>query len=95
MRRPLLLALVALAASSGIIETASADHYDSRRQERREAIVAGAVREGIASNRAEDHYRECMRESRYDEDCARQRYYEEQEARQKGRRTAVVVGALN
>jgi hypothetical protein len=95
MRRPFLLALVALAASVGITESASAYDYDNRREERREAIVAGVVRHEIAEERAEAHYRECMRESRYDEDCARQRYREEEEARRKGRRTAVVVGALN
>jgi len=91
-----LLALVALAAGVGNIQIASArDYYDDRRHDRRQAIVAGAVRHEVASNRAEAHYRECMRESRYDENCARQRYYEEQEARRKGRRTAVAVGVLN
>jgi hypothetical protein len=95
VRRSVLLALVALAASAGMIESASARDYDSRQQERREAIVAGVVRHEIASDRAEEHYRECMRGSRYDTDCDRRRYEEEQEARRKGRRTAVVVGALN
>lgn len=63
--------------------------------ERRQAVVAGALAHGVASARAEDRYRECMRGSRYDEDCARQRYYDEQEARRKGRRTAVAVGIVN
>lgn len=97
MRRPLLLALVALAASAGPIKLAVADdyYYNDRRHDRRQAVVAGAVRHEIASERAEQRYRECMRGSRYDEDCARQRWYDEQEARRKGRRTAVAVGVLN
>lgn len=97
MRRPLLLALVALAASAGIIESASADdyYYNDRRHDRRQAIVAGAVRHEIASERAEAHYRECKRESGYDNYCDRQRWEEEQQARRKGRRTAVAVGVLN
>jgi hypothetical protein len=93
MKRPLLLALVALAASAGIIESASARDYDSRRQDRREAIVAGAVRNKVATDRAEERYRECIRESRYDEDCDRRLWEEEQEAKRKGRRTAIIVGA--
>ena len=96
MRRPLLLALVGLAASAGTIELASArDYYDDRRHDRRQAVVAGAVRHEIAEDRAESRYRECMRGGRYDQECDRQRYYDEQEARRKGRRTAVAVGVLN
>ena len=91
MSRPLLLALVVLAASASIIESASAG--DSRRQDRREAIVAGAVRNKVATERAEDRYQECMRGASYDEGCARQRYEDEQDARRKGRRTAIIVGA--
>lgn len=87
---------MALAASAGNIQIASArDYYDERRHDRREAIVAGAVRHEIAENRAEAHYRECLRDGRYNRECDRQRYYEEQEARRKGRRTAVAVGVLN
>ena len=93
MRRPLLLALVALAASAGIIESASARDSEGRRQDRREAIVAGVVRNKVATERAEDRYQECMRGSRYDEDCDRQRWKDEQDARKKGRRTAIIVGA--
>jgi hypothetical protein len=92
MRRPLLLAIFALAASACIIGSASASDRN-RRQERREAIVAGAVRNQVATERAENRYQECMRGSRYDEDCARQRYRDEHEARKKGRRTAIIVGA--
>jgi hypothetical protein len=66
-----------------------------RRHDRRQAVVAGAVRHEIAEDRAEAHYRDCMRGERYDRECDRQRYYEEQEARRKGRRTAVAVGVLN
>jgi hypothetical protein len=96
MRRPLLLALVALAASAGIIESASArDYYEDRRHDRRQAVVAGAVRHEIAEDRAEARYRECMRGSQYDQECDRQRWQDEQEARRKGRRTAVAVGVLN
>lgn len=102
MRRPLLLALAALAASAGIIESASArdyydnrDYYEDRRHDRRQAVVAGAVRHEIAEERAEARYRECMRGSRYDQECDRQRWQDEQEARRKGRRTAVAVGVLN
>lgn len=96
MKRPLLLALVALAAGAGNIQIASArDYYDDRRHDRREAVVAGAVRHEIAQDRAEAHYRECLREGRYDRECDRQRYYEEQEARRKGRRAAVAVGVVN
>jgi hypothetical protein len=96
MRRPLLLALVALAAGAGNIQIASArDDYDDRRHDRRQAVVAGAVRHEIAEDRAEAHYRDCMRGGSYDRECDRQRYYEEQEARRKGRRTAVAVGVLN
>jgi hypothetical protein len=102
MRRPLLLALVALAASAGTIELASArdyydnrDYYNDRRHDRRQAVVAGAVRHEIAEDRAEARYRECMRGSTYDQECDRQRWYDEQEARRKGRRTAVAVGVLN
>lgn len=91
MSRPLLLALVVLAASASIIESASAG--DSRRQDRREAIVAGAVRHQIATERAEDRYHDCVRGSTYDQDCDRQRYEDEREARAKGRRTAIIVGA--
>jgi hypothetical protein len=95
MRKPLLLALVALAAGAGIVDVASAkDRYD-RREERRQAVVVGAVAQGVSANRAEDRYRECMRDSRYDEDCARQRHHDENEARRKGRRTAVTVGIIN
>lgn len=93
MRRPLLLALVALAAGAGIIESATASDYDSRRQDRREAIVAGAIRNKYATDRAEERYRECMRGSRYDQDCDRQRWEDEQEAKKKGRRAAIIVGA--
>jgi hypothetical protein len=93
MRRPLLLAFVALAAGAGVIESASARDYDSRRQDRREAIVAGVVRNKYATDRAEERYRECMRGSRYDEDCDRQRWEDEQEAKKKGRRAAIIVGA--
>ena len=53
MKRTLLLALVALAAGAGMIETASARDYDSRREVRREAIVAGVVRNKVATERAE------------------------------------------
>jgi hypothetical protein len=95
MRRPLQLALVALAASAGIIGAASARDYEDRRHDRRQAVVAGAVRHEIAEDRAESRYRECMRGSQYDENCARQRYQDEQDARRKGRRTAVAVGVLN
>ena len=93
MRRPLLLALVALAASAGIIESASARDYESRREVRRQAIVAGAVRNKVATERAEDRYHDCMKGSRYDEDCDRQRYEDERNARAKGRRAAIIVGA--
>ena len=93
MSRSLLLALAGLAASACIIESASADNHKNHRQERREAIVAGAVRNEIATERAEDRYRECMRGSSYDDDCARQRYQDEEEARRKGRRTAIIVGS--
>ena len=93
MSRSLVLALVALAASAVMIESASADDHKNHRQERREAIVAGAVRNQIATERAEDRYRECMRGSSYDEDCARQRWQDEEEARRKGRRAAIIVGA--
>lgn len=102
MRRPLLLVLVALASSAGIIEAASArdyydnrNYYEDRRHDRRQAVVAGAVRHEIAEERAEARYRECMRGSRYDQECDRQRWYDEQEARRKGRRTAIAVGVLN
>ena len=93
MRRPLLLALVVLAAGAGIVESAGADDYKSRREVRREAIVAGAVRNKVATDRAEDRYRDCVRGSGYDQDCDRQRWEDEQEARRKGRRTAIIVGA--
>ena len=93
MRRPLLLALVALAASAGIIESASARDYESRREIRREAIVAGVVRNKVATERAEERYRDCMRGSRYDENCDRRRWEDEQDARRKGRRAAIIVGA--
>jgi hypothetical protein len=99
MRRPLLIALVALAAGVGVVESVSArdyyDDYNDRRHDRRQAVVAGAVRHEIAEERAEARYRECMRGSRYDQECDRQRWYDEQEARRKGRRTAVAVGVLN
>jgi hypothetical protein len=84
---------VAVAASAGIIESAIARDSDSRRQDRREAIVAGAVRNKVATERAEDRYNECMRGSTYDEGCARQRWEDEQDAKRKGRRTAIIVGA--
>jgi NAD(P)H-hydrate repair Nnr-like enzyme with NAD(P)H-hydrate dehydratase domain len=90
--RPLLLALVALAAGAGIVESASAD-YKSHREVRREAIVAGAVRKEVATERAENRYRDCVRGSGYDQDCDRQRWEDEQQARKKGRRTAIIVGA--
>lgn len=94
MKRPLFCTILALAASVGIIDSASArDRYDSRREVRREAIVAGVVRNKVATERAENRYQECMRDSRYDEDCARQRWKDEQDARKKGRRTAIIVGA--
>jgi len=93
MSRSLLLALVALAASASIIESASAGDYESRREVRRQAIVAGAVRNKVATERAEDRHRECMRGSSYDEGCEQQRYEDELEARAKGRRTAIIVGA--
>jgi hypothetical protein len=70
-------------------------YYDDRRHDRRQAVVAGAVRHEIAEERAEARYRECMRGSRYDQECDRQRWYDEQEARRKGRRTAVAVSVLN
>lgn len=95
MRRPLLLALLALAASVGPAKLVSARDYDDRRHDRRQAVVAGAVRHEIAEDRAEARYRECMRGSRYDQDCDRQRWEDEQEARRKGRRTAIAVGVLN
>jgi hypothetical protein len=95
MNRPVFLALVTLAASAGIIEVANAWDGHDRRQDRRQAIVAGSIREDIANSRAEDRYRECMRESSYDEDCARQRYRDEQDAHRKGRRTAIIVGEIN
>ena len=100
MRKPLLIALVALAAGLGVIQSAAArdyydDRYDDRRHDRRQAVVAGAVVHAAASERAEARYRECMRNGRYDQECDRQRYYDEQEARRKGRRTAVAVGVLN
>lgn len=97
MRRPFTIAFVALAASAVSIELAVAsDRYVSDRQhDRRQAVVAGAVRHEIAEDRAEARYRECMQGSRYDQDCDRQRWSEEQEARRKGRRTAVAVGVLN
>ena len=93
MKRTLVLALVALAASAGMIESASARDYDSRREVRREAIVAGVVRNKVATERAEQDYRECMRGSSYDQDCDRQRWEDQQQARKKGRRTAIIVGA--
>lgn len=93
MSRPLLLALVALAAGAGIIDSASADGYKSHREVRREAIVAGAVRKEVATERAENRYRDCVRGSGYDQNCDRQRWESEQEARRKGRRTAIIVGA--
>ena len=92
MRRPFLFALVALAASAGMIESASARDYESRREVRREAIVAGVVRNKIATERAEENYRECKRGSGYDQDCDRQRWEDEQDARKKGRRAAIIVG---
>lgn len=97
MRRPLLLALVALAASAAPIQVAFADdhYYNDRRHDRRQAVLAGAVRHEIAEDRAEQRYRECIRGSGYDRECERQRWYDEQEARRKGRRTAVAVGILN
>jgi hypothetical protein len=91
--RPILLALLALAASAGIVESASARDYEDRREARRTAIVAGAVRKEIAMDRAEDRYEDCVRGSSYDSACERQRYRDERDARVKGRRTAVVVGA--
>jgi len=94
MSRPFLFALVALAAGAGIIESASAgDYYRDHRQVRRQAIVAGAVRNKVATDRAEDRYHDCMRGSTYDQGCDRQRYQDEQSARAKGRRTAIIVGA--
>jgi hypothetical protein len=94
MSRPLLFALMALAASASIIESASAgDYYDGRRQVRRQAIVAGAVRHQVATERAEDRYHDCMRGSTYNQGCDQQRWADEQEARRKGRRTAIIVGA--
>ena len=93
MSRLILLALVALAASVGIIESASADYYNSRRQIRRQAIVAGVVRNKVATERAEESYRDCKRGSGYNEDCDHQRWEKEQQARRKGRRAAIIVGA--
>lgn len=94
MSRPLVFALAVLAASAGIIESASAgDYYRDHRQVRRQAIVAGAVRNQVATERAQYRYQECVRGSSYNEGCERQRYAEEQSARAKGRRTAIIVGA--
>jgi hypothetical protein len=95
MKRSLVLAVVALAAGAGIVETVSAKDYYERHEERRQAVVAGAVSHGVASARAEDRYRECMRGSGYDDNCARQRYRDEQDARRKGRRAAVAVAIVN
>jgi hypothetical protein len=95
MKRPLLIALMTVAACTVIAESADARSGYERRQDRRQAIVAGAIREDIATYRAEERYRECMRESGYDQSCDRQLWEDEQDARRKARRTAVVVGSLN
>ncbi|MFN8998031.1 MAG: hypothetical protein ACK5YQ_06235 [Betaproteobacteria bacterium] len=84
---------MSLAASVGLIESVAASDYDERRQDRREAIVAGAVRSKYVNDRVEERYRECMRGSRYDQDCDRQRWQGEQEAKKKGRRAAIIVGS--
>ena len=99
MKRVLTFSLAALAIGAGSIESASARdfygdrYYDNRRESRRQAIVAGAIRNKIATDRAEQNYRECMRESGYDRECDRQRWEDEQDARKKGRRAAIIVGA--
>lgn len=94
MIRPLLCALVAVAACVTLTtESAYAGH--KHRQERRQAILAGAVREGIAEERAEERYEECMIDSHYDEDCERRLRKDMHKARAKGRRTAVIVGSIN
>lgn len=97
MKRQLMLALAlaVLAAGAGLANLASAKDRYERREERRQAVVAGAIAQGVASNRAEDRYRECMRGSQYDDNCARERHHDESEARRKGRRTAVAVGIVN
>lgn len=93
MSRRMILVLTTLAAGASMVNSADARYYESRRENRREAIVAGAVRHGIASERADANYRECLRESDYDQACERQHWADEQAARRKGRRTAIVVGA--
>lgn len=95
MSRPLVLAILAFAAGAAVVPSAGAWDGHDRRHDRRQAVVAGAIRREVASDRASERYRECMRDSRYDQDCARQRYEDEQEARRKGWRTAVVVDAIN
>lgn len=72
-----------------------AREYDSRRDNRREAIVKGAIRTDIAQSVAENRYRECMRSSGYDHDCDAQRYRDEQHARRAGRRAAIIVSSNN
>ncbi|MFN9677466.1 MAG: hypothetical protein ACK58C_07690 [Betaproteobacteria bacterium] len=91
MSRPLLLALIAVAASTIASTPAMADKQD--RQARRGAIVAGAVRENVMDRKAEERYEACKRGTSYDEACERQRYEDEQKAHRAARRTAIIVGA--
>lgn len=91
MSRPLLLALLALAAGAAAPTPAGADERD--REARRAAIVAGAVREHRLERRAEERYEDCRRGSGYDEYCERRRYEDERRAHIAARRTAIVVGS--
>lgn len=91
MNRRLLFALALVTASGGTIPTAMAD--SAHRRARRQAIVAGSIRNQVATERAHERYQQCVRGSGYDTDCERQLYRDEQNARARGRRTAIIVGA--
>lgn len=91
MRRPLLIALLALVAGAATLMPAYADQGD--RKARRAAIVAGAVREDVAKEVARHRYSECKKESGYDSACEQRLYEDKAKAHRAARRTAIIVGS--
>lgn len=90
-------ALTLVLVSTVLICTAVPAHANEKdRKNRREAIAAGAVREAVVKEKADNRYAECMKNADGSDDerrCKRDLRDAEREANRKGRRTAIVVGA--
>ncbi len=71
------------------------DRWENRRDARRAGVIAGAVASGIArsaaASNADEHCRECIVATGYDEACERRYCEERRDARRSGRAVGVTA----